>query len=158
MEITFNKKTVKAINKWLRRNGFGAECVFVKGDELAYDPNDDTILIAKHYNDEPDTLFMKCLRDLGLTGDFDATTLSILHELGHSQTSPMLSRKEWEKCAWEKFVLSATTDPTSDESRFKYWEIADEYAANNWAVMFVRCFPKKVEKLEKIIEENVKFG
>ena len=158
MEITFNKKTVKAINKWLRRNGFGAECVFVKGNELAYDPNDDIILVPKHYDDEPDGLFMRCLRNLGLTGDFDSTTLSILHELGHSQTCPILSAKEWRNCAEQKLMLAITTDVTSDESRFKYWEIADEYAANNWAVMFVKCFPKKVEKLEKIIEENVKFG
>ena len=158
MEITFNKKTVKAINKWLKRNGFAAKCVFVKGDELAYDPNDNIILVAKHYLDEPDTFFMRCLRNLGLTGDFDAVTLSILHELGHSQTCPMFTEKEWEKCVVEKFAIAVNTEPMSEEGLLKYWEVADEYAANNWAVMFVKCFPKKVEKLEKIIEENVKFG
>lgn len=149
MEIRFNKKSVKAINKWLRKCGFEAECVLVKKGDLEFDPNDNLILVPKTYNDEPDASFMKCLRRLGLTSDYDAVTLSILHELGHSETYPLFTDKEWIRCSLDKFAVNDC---------FEYWNIKDELAANRWAVMYADSCTNKVEKLEKIIEENVKFG
>ena len=158
MKITFTKKSVKALNKWLKRNGFNTTCTFIKGDELAYDADDDLILIPKHYNSEPDSLFVKFLRRLGLVSDFDAVTLSILHELGHAQTFPLFTLKEWNGFNDIKLQLAIVGDPETDEFYTDYWEIPDELAANNWAVMYANCFDKKVQKLENIIEENVKFG
>ena len=158
MKITFTKKSVKAINKWLKRNGFNTTCTFVKGDELAYDADDDLILIPKHYNSEPDSLFVKCLRNLGLASDFDAVTLSILHELGHAQTFPLFTLNEWNAFDVKKLQMSIVGDPEEDSFYTDYWEVKDELAANTWATMYANLFENKVQKLENIIEENVKFG
>lgn len=149
MKIKFTKKAVKAINKWLNKCGFDVECELVKGGDLEFDPNDNLILIPKTYDDEPDAMFMKFLRHLGLVSDYDAVTLSILHELGHAETAHLFTRKEWEGCALAKFTAT---------NHFEYWEVKDELAANRWAIMFADSCTNKVEKLETIIEENVKFG
>lgn len=149
MEIRFNKKSVKAINKWLKKCGFGAKCKLVKSGDLEFDPNDNLILVPKTYDDEPDAAFMKCLRRLGLASDYDAVTLSILHELGHAETFPFFTDNEWIRCSLDKFTVNDC---------FEYWNIKDELAANRWAVMYADSCTKKVEKLETIIEENVKFG
>ena len=153
MKITFSEKSVKAINKWLKNCGFEARCVIEKGGEMQFDPNDNIIILPKDYDDEPDTLFMKCLRDLGLTSDFDTVTFSILHELGHSQTAPLLTRKEWIACSLQKMFI-----PGGEEGYFEYWKVKDELMANKWAVTYADFFEKKVQELENIIETTVKFG
>ena len=153
MKITFTKKSVKAINKWLKKCGFETRCVIEKGGEMQFDPNDNLIILPKDYDDEPDTLFMKCLRDLGLTSDFDTVTLSILHELGHSQTAPLFTRKEWIACSLQKMFI-----PGGEEGYFEYWKVKDELMANKWAVTYADFFGKKVQKLENIIGDYVKFG
>lgn len=158
MKITFTKKSVKALNKWLKKNGFATECVYAKNGELEYDPDEDLITIPRRYVSEPDTYFIKCFRALGFTADFDTVTLSILHELGHAQTFHLFTAKEWCACHAKKSILALEADPDDENYYFAYWNVPDELAANNWAVLYTKSFPKKVERLENIIEEFVKFG
>lgn len=157
MKITFTKKSVKAINKWLAKNGFDTECVYVKKGDLEFDPNDNIIIIPRDYVSDFDSPFMKFLRDLGLTADFDPVTLSILHELGHAQTFRLFSTKEWKWCAAQKAVLAGLAEGPTEDYLFGYWNVEDELAANNWAILYTKSFAKKVAKLEEIIEEFVKF-
>jgi len=162
MKAKFTKKSIKKINKWLKKNGFAVKCARVDKDED--DSNltfiidfDDTmyILTPRWYDEEPDGMFMRCLRELGLKSDFDSLTLSILHELGHAQTYHLFTSKEWEACDKEKEDIE---EQDGEEAFFKYWEVKNELAANKWLVLFADCFPNKVQKLENIIGETVKFG
>ena len=153
MDITFTKKSVKEINKWLKKCGFPTRCVLEKGQDMQYDPNDDLIILPKEYASWPDSLFMKCLRGLGLTSDFDTVTLSILHELGHAQTYHLFTAKEWAACNVEKFFIEG-----GEDGCFEYWAVRDELLANKWAITYADCFGKKVQRLEDIISDNVKFG
>ena len=159
MDITFTKKSVKKIGKWLKNNGFNVKCSRIEDDDspafIISLEDEMYILLPKHYDEEPDEMFMKCLRDLGMKSDFDATTLSILHELGHAQTYPLFTEKEWESFNEEKDVIN---ERDGEEAFFDYWNVKNELAANRWLVMFADCCPQKVQELENIIEKYVKFG
>lgn len=155
MKIKFTKKATKEIKKWLKKNGFGeVDCDLTAG-EFQFDPNDYTILAPRNYDDSVDYLFMRCLRKLGLTSDFDAITLSILHELGHAETHALFTNKEHKSFNSDKFLLELS-DIDGEDRFFKYWEVKDELAANTWAIMYTKCFTNKVQKLEEIVEKYVK--
>lgn len=158
MKIKFTKKSVKAINSWLARYGFNTVCILRNGGTLQFDPNENEILIPRAYNSDYDSEFVKFLRNLGLTSNIDAVTLSILHELGHAQTMDYFTRKEWEWCSVQKAVWAGIHSEADEEYLFGYWNFEDELAANNWLVLYTKSFEKKVQKLEEIIEMNVKFG
>ncbi len=158
MKITFTEKSVKAINKWARKHGFNTEFVFVKSGSLEFDPNENEILVPRKYDSTFDCQFMKFLRGLGLTCDFDAVTLSLLHELGHAQTLDLFTTKEWKWCAAQKAVWAGVHEGPDDDYLFGYWNIEDELAANNWVVLYTKSFSKKVKELEDIVEQYVKFG
>lgn len=158
MKIRFTKKSVKAINKWLKRYGFNTVCELVNKGGLEFDPNENVILIPRAYDSDYDSEFMKFLRSIGLTADFDPVTLSLLHELGHAQTLDLFTTREWKWCAAQKAVWAGLHSTTDEDYLFGYWNIEDELAANNWLILYTKSFPKKVQKLEDIIAENVKFG
>ena len=158
MKITFSEKSVKAINKWAEKYGFNTEYIFVKSGALEFDPNENEVTVPRAYDSDYDSAFIKFLRSIGLTADFDAVTLSILHELGHAQTLDLFTAKEWKWCAVQKAVLAGISGGPDEEYLFTYWSIEDELAANNWLVLYTKSFPEKVRELENIIETTVKFG
>ena len=158
MKIKFTKKSVKEINKWLRKHHFYAECVFIKKGDLEFDPNEREILVPANYVSDYDSVFMKFFRGIGLTCNLDTVTLSILHELGHAQTVSLFSPSEWRYCAAQKAIWAGLHSEADEEYLLGYWNIEDELAANNWVVLYTKSFPKKVQELENIIEKYVKFG
>ena len=158
MKITFTEKSIKAINKWAKKYGFNTEYIFVKSGALEFDPNENEVTVPRAYDSDYDSSFMKFLRGIGLTADFDAVTLSILHELGHAQTLDLFTAKEWKWCAAQTAILAGISGGPDEEYLFTYWSIEDELAANNWLVLYTKSFPKKVQELENIIETTVKFG
>ena len=158
MEIKFSKKIIKPLNKWLAQNGFNTECVFEKDGVFQYDPNDNIIIIPGTHIDEPDSLFMKCLRGLGLISDFDTITLSFLHELGHAQTLDLFTDKESAKCDDIKREYQFTIDEDSDDFYLEYWKVKDELLANKWAITYADCFTNKAQKVEDIFGKYLKIG
>lgn len=162
MKFKFTKKSINAINKWLAKYGFDTECVLVRGDgDLEYNSDENEIYIPRVYDFDTegyDSWFMKFLRGIGLTADFDAVTLSILHELGHAQTTDLFGTKEWNWCAAQKVIWAGIHDGPSEEYMFGYWNFEDELAANNWLILYTKSFPQKVQNLEDILEQTVKFG
>lgn len=158
MKFKFSKKIIKPLNEWLAQNGFNTECVFEKNGVFQYDPDEDIIIIPGTHMDEPDSLFMKCLRGLGLTSDFDTTTLSFLHELGHAQTISLFTVKESNKCDRIKAKYAVTIDEDSDDFYLEYWKVKDELLANKWAITYADCFTDKAQKIEDIFGKYIKIG
>ena len=158
MEIKISRGIIEPLNKWLVHHGFEVECKYSKNGAFQYDPNCDIIIIPGTYDDDPDSLFMKCLRGLGLTSNFDTLTYSFLHELGHSQTTNLFTTKESQECDAIKDFFSIAIDEDDDDFYLKYWEVRDEKLANKWAVTYADTFPYKAQKIEEIIEKYVKFG
>lgn len=156
MNIRFTAKVVRSINKWLKKYGFATTCDMDKDEAMSYYSDEDMIILPEEYDDEPDRLFKKCLRGLGLKSKFDTTTLSILHELGHAQTLPLLSDEESDICDGIKAEYAVTIDEDSDDYHLEYWKVKDEFMANTWAVMYANLFPEKVQELENILLANAK--
>lgn len=152
MNIRFTPQTTKAIRKWLKENGFHTGCRL--GRDMAYEPNENYIIVPRTYDEDLDIYFMKFLRKNGLKNDFDCTTLSILHELGYCETYHLFNEDEWNNDAMIKNVLSMGE---SDQEQFiyRYWQTETEFSANNWLIMYVKCFEHKVAELEDILWENM---
>jgi len=146
MHIT--KDTTKQVKQWLTSNGFNVGCRL--GNDFYYEPEQNYIAMASNYDSTYDEDFMKCLRKNGLASNYDAITLSILHELGHFATLPMFSAEEWELDSIEKDTLRYTCK-SQRRLNFAYWATPTEFAANNWAIMYCKIFPNKVDELEEIV-------
>lgn len=149
--MKFTKELIEELNVWLLANGFDLECSI--GEELQYDAMIDTIIVPFEYDNSLDTYFMKFLRKNGLENNFDAITLSLLHEIGHSQTHHLFTTNEWNSDAVLKTML-VMTDASIEEINYGYWSTATELSANLWLIMYVKLFAKKVDELERIIESH----
>ena len=147
--MKLHKGYIKAINAWLRANHFDTK-VF-SGDDFYYQNEQENISIPSEYSEpDLDTNFMICLRDLGLKYDFDALTLSVLHELGHFCTMEDVTEDDLDSqsCNIVTIQLMEISDNAKD---FAYWLTPIERAANKWAVKYVNRHKAAVEKLENII-------
>lgn len=147
--MKFTKELIEELNAWLLANGFDLECGV--GEELQYDVMINTIIVPLEYDNSLDTYFMNFLRKNGLENNFDAITLSLLHEIGHAETEHLFNRQEWNREAVIKSMLSMT-DASIEEINYGYWSTATELSANLWLIMYVKLFAEKVEQLEEIIE------
>ena len=149
--------TTKAIRKWLKKYGFAATCRLAKGKnaELQYDPNYNLIYTPVCYYGDLDDLFVAWLKKHGLETDVDVITLSLLHEIGHSETFKHFTTDEWFECAALKELLYADDTLNDEETGERYWAMPDEYAANMWLIMFVKAFPEKVRELSENIKKTL---
>lgn len=159
MTIKITPDTTKAIRKWLKKNGFSVSCRLKRGKsaELEFDPNYNLIYVPETYDGSLDDYFVAWLKDHGLDTDLDVITLSILHEVGHSETFKVFTEKEWLDCAAIKELIYAS-DTTGKDAAYAYWNVSDEFAANMWLIMFVKAFYTKAKKLSKKIHETVIMG
>lgn len=148
--MTITPNTTKAIRKWLASNNFKVGCRL--GKEFAYDAELNRIEVASNYDDTNDLDFMAWLRENGLASNYDCITLSILHELGHHETAKYFSEDEWLDCAITKIAL-ANSELDTRRLNFAYWNTPVEFSANQWLIMFCKCFPQKVDELEDIVSE-----
>lgn len=156
MEFTLTQKFVKDVNKWLKANGFSTRCELnIDDNEFYYDEDENVIGLGENYDSSPDSDFVEFLRKYGLTSDFDAITLSILHEIGHSETLKLFTEKQ--KMRFQEEIVNinlisfVVDDKEEKKLRFQYWEVPHEYTAQLWVVFYTNCFSDKVQELEDII-------
>ena len=84
--------------------------------------------------------------------DIPEYILCFLHELGHSQTIYDFSDQDLKWCRLMKDFTHDIED--YHESVNKYWNVADELAANKWAVEFINNHVDQVIALWKIFDKN----
>lgn len=152
--MRFEKGLTKELRHWLKDNGFAVGCRW--GKEWAFEPEENYITIPKVYDSDSDDDFIHFLRSNGLANDFDCITLSMLHEIGHFETMPYFTNEEWENDALVKCVYELSETDYS-EYLYKYWNTQTEYSANMWAIMYVKAFSSKVEELEDIFGNYLKW-
>lgn len=72
----------------------------------------------------------------------DIFLLSLLHEIGHSETWETLEEEEEVVCRNTKFRISRMMDNASEELLkelyFTYFGLVDEYEATMWAINYMR--------------------
>lgn len=83
----------------------------------------------------------------------DSFLLSILHEIGHSQTCDDINDKTYNFCMKEKDrICEEMTTANAKKSKkleFQYFNLPDEILATKWAVDWIKTHPKKSKKLYK---------
>lgn len=158
MIIYFSTKTTNAIRSWCRRNGLNCGCGLGEKMEksFAYSFENHRIILPNVYiTNELDDYFMDYLKDKGVNINVDILALTILHEIGHSETVKLFNDKEQERNLIAKMEIEANiTNDNLKQSNYKYWDLPIEYSANTWAINYATMFPQKVEKLKNIIYNN----
>jgi len=156
--MNFTPETTKKLREWLKENNFEVGCRL--GKEVAFQPADDFnnshIIIPKTYDFSLDKFFIEFLKKYGYSDNFEAITLSFLHEIGHFETKHLFNQEEWNTDAFLKMSLGLKNNETQEEEKeivFKYWETSTEFCANMWLIMYTQIFKEKVVKLEKILKK-----
>lgn len=149
--MVFNKETTKNIRKWLKLNGFKVGCRL--GDFDAFYRDDNFITLGRTYDVNFDKLFRTTLFMMGLKNADNMVAITILHELGHSQTKDLFTDDEYMDYIDDVDEISEIED---DNKRLGlYWGLEVEYKANEWLVKFANENPAKVEELNKLILETI---
>ena len=154
--VKFNKETTKLIREWLAKNDFYCSCRL--GRCFQYEPTDEYIELPKIYNDanlEIDSVFMKWLRAYGLKTDFDALTMSILHELGHAETLLDFFDDDDRLNDSMMIELLRVSDNDYYDDLWVYWCLPTEKIANLWAIMWANENPEQTQELEDILASTM---
>lgn len=151
MTITLDEKATDAIRSWFKRNGIDCGCGF--GAEFYYLKNEHKICIPKVYEVSPaDKFFALHINKMGLKENVHWIVMSILHEVGHSETVKYFTARDLKQNAFDKLAIQMQINENNYEKMcYKYWELPIENIANKWAITFANTFPKKIESLTKII-------
>lgn len=148
----FTPQTTKAIRAWLKENNFHVGCRL--GKVMSFDPEGHYLIMPYDYDDCIDLYFMQFLQEHGLDGAPCVYAMSVLHEIGHSETENLFNEEEWDMDYLIKMVIPNKYKDTK-ECLYHYWNTRTELAANLWAIMYANTFPEKVSSLSLIIKQNL---
>lgn len=161
MTVQFDRNITNSLRAWFKRNGFTCGCGFENhsyAHGFCYDGETHRVEIPKTYNCEAiEENFISYLEENGLSVKADWLAMTILHEVGHSETVRFFTEKEHEINAQQKFILSfQMTNDNIDEINRLYWKLPIENMANKWAISYANTFPEKVKRLEKVLYNHCK--
>ena len=145
--MTAVEKFKTDLANWFNKHGFGnVDLCF--GEDFMYIMFDDdsfAVQIGVQAYPEVGRYFEQFLYQYGLdyVGIFDPV-LSLIHELGHSQTIQYFNAQEQLLCKLAKQFNHSTNE---QDWYNEYWEVPDEFAANMWAVNFINNHIEAVEEL-----------
>ena len=124
-----------ALKEWLAKNGFG-NLNLVWDEDFAYGLANNTLYVGITLPPEITEYFEEFLVENGCEySGLVAPAYALLHELGHSQTIYQFS---FEELVMFKFFKEDDDDTLTDrEFMFHYWNVEDEWVANEWAINFI---------------------
>ena len=138
MNYAENFKT--ELMSWLYKNGFYTVESLEFDSNFKYNLPEHIIYIGIKIEPDISDCFEKYLDGLNFQfEDVPAQVLAFLHELGHSQTIYDFSQDELMSFYFEKVTGTIIIDSSpekEEQAKFKYWNVADERAANEWLVNF----------------------
>lgn len=161
MILQFDEKVTKSLRAWFKRNGFTCGCSFANKSfipSFCYNGETHRVELPKTYNTEAiEENFISYLEEKGLSVEANWLAMTILHEVGHSETVRLFTKKEQETNARRKMILGfQMTDDNIDEINRLYWGLPIESMANKWAISYANTFPEKVKRLEKVLYRHCK--
>lgn len=131
------------LDRWLEANEFEVDTEV--GLDFAYYYAQSKIVYSLVSTEKTDRLFMEFAKANGLEVDCGIFLLSFFHELGHHETIEELDEKIENKCTKVKATL---TD--SEEDCKKYFALADEIIATEWAINYIN---NNVDSIRELAEE-----
>lgn len=127
------------------------ECTCELDTDFAYYCNSDVITYSLITTERTDKLFTEFAKQHGLKVDCGIFLLSLFHEVGHYFTLEDLDEKTEKRCERIKETLS----PNKDKDCLKYFGLADEIIATEWAIEYINNNEKKLEKLAKKLQKAI---
>ena len=125
------------INEFLEPFGIVAKM----GNDMAFYPAKDLIVYSPMIPEDGLDYFMQTFHRLApdLVG-YDSLLVSILHEVGHSETLDSLDEDEEFYCLKMKSIISIQSDISghTKELHQTYFDLPDEYEATMWAAEYLR--------------------
>ena len=133
------EELTQVINEFLEPFGVVAEM----GTENAYYPIEDKITYSLVMPEAAKDYFMQNFQRLAPDLDCDAFLVSLLHEVGHSETLFLLEDTEECYCRDIKDELTEKFNQKLSEEEEKqlhqiYFDLPDEYEATMWAANYIR--------------------
>ena len=157
--VVFNTKSTKALRNWFKANGFPCGCGLLTNWEnlfhigFCFDPEVNRVKLPRSWEcDFVQDNFLDYLKTQGLTTDANWLAMTILHEVGHAHTLNLFNERELKATAKAKKNIS-TCRKYNDllEANLDYWALPVEDLANKWAITYANTFPKKTERLGKLL-------
>ena len=140
------------IMSWLGENGFDVVENIEIGADYLYNINTHSIIVGINHHENIGKWYEEFLVNHGCEYvDIPEYVLCFLHELGHSQTIYRFSETDLKWCSLMKGFTHDVEDYKT--SVFEYWNVADELAANEWAVKFINENTEQVIALWKIFDK-----
>lgn len=136
------------LSRWCKKNGF--DCNVRYGSDFEILLSNNTIHYALLIPDSHDRLFAKVFENEGLLYTCDNFILSFFHELGHYMTEDEWTEKQSLAFMEEKEKLN-----DDDFGCWKYYHIADEIRATQWAVDFINDNPTLIADFWADVQERI---
>ena len=135
----------KELKNWFDKNHF--DCAIDFNDVFAYDYEKHIVYVGVIEFANAGYWFENFLYEYGMEYiGIPAPVLCLLHEIGHHMTIEYFSDQELTICSFIKMMMEAERE-SDIQHMFEYWEVADEFSANMWAVNFINNFIEDVEEL-----------
>lgn len=150
----YDKVLLHRLNDWFYEQGF--DCEFRRGDRFETIASEGVIYIPLHITEHCD-FFMEHLKKKGLRDDWSETVMSILHEVGHTETMP------YDMTDDEKFndflCIQALTaaDAYTEDTFTAYWNTKTESLANEWAIEMANDYPDLIKELENVLAAFIRW-
>lgn len=127
----------EAIKDWLKKNNQPEVSIDFCTD-FAFDDELNTLYIGVEEYAYMDACFQEYIAEHGCDWEgIPGPVLAFLHELGHAHTIKDFNFEQRAFCQFSKSLIDVRDDLDEKEAIFAYWEVPDEWAANEWAIKFI---------------------
>lgn len=129
--------------------------------DFGYYYRDDLVAYSFVITDKADRYFQKTLRDIHHfytnLDSVDLFIMSILHEVGHSQTVDDISSLQWSRLNLTKFLIEKCYRLTRSNRIYeRYFYCLDEVLATSWAVEYWNTHPATIFALKHSLAPLIK--
>lgn len=142
----------RALSIWFARHGI-SNLEFTEGEDFCYYPETHAVQWGMLLNDEQENMYAQFMYEYGLKREVNPFVISLLHEVGHFMTIHQLGEETVQFDHVAKEIAAGAATEVDINSHYWYWELDTEFAANMWAIEWVRNHPAELQELHNLCEE-----
>lgn len=142
--VTEFKATIRA---WLDKYQMPQFDIGFCEDDFCFDDDNKVLYFGTTHSPDIEEWFAEYLSENGCNWEgIQGPVLSFLHELGHANTMKEFNMQQLGFCLFTKNLIGQQDDLDEKEASFAYWDVPDEWAANEWAINFIN------EHIDAVVE------
>ena len=143
----------RALSIWFARHGI-SNLEFTEGEEFCYYPEAHAVQWGMLLNDEQENMYAQFMYEYGLEREVNPFVISLLHEVGHFMTIHQLGEETVQFDYVAKEIAAGAATEVDINSHYWYWELDTEFAANMWAIEWVKNHPAELQELNDLCEKH----